>query len=204
MKITSCMNIDLEILNAFGVEKKIYQRKEVIFREGDQPVFYYQILKGKVKVNNYHEDGKEFIHNILGENNSFGEALLYIDKKYPMNAIALSECVILQISKATFFQMMEENPELSQHLNSCLSHRIYSNMIMMQNLASGNPINKLKGILNYLKSYRDCEDPYSYAIPLTRQQMADLTGLRVETVIRTLKKMESENILQIKDRKIFY
>ena len=204
MKITSCMNIDLEILNAFGVEKKIYQRKEVIFREGDQPVFYYQILKGKVKVNNYHEDGKEFIHNILGENNSFGEALLYIDKKYPMNAIALSECVMLHISKATFFQMMEENPELSQHLNSCLSHRIYSNMIMMQNLASGNPINKLKGILNYLKSYRDCEDPYSYAIPLTRQQMADLTGLRVETVIRTLKKMESENILQIKDRKIFY
>ena len=204
MKITSCMNIDLEILKAFGVEKKVYQRKEAIFREGDSPNFYYQILKGDVKLNNYTEDGKEFIHNILGNNNSFGEALLYIDKKYPINAIALTECTILQLPKAAFFKLMKENPELSQHLNSCLSHRNYYNTIMMRNLASGNPINKLKGVLNYLKSYHDCQDPYSYPIPLTRQQMADLTGLRVETVIRTLKKMESENLLQIKDRKIFY
>ena len=62
MKITSCMNIDLEILKAFGVEKKVYQRKEAIFREGDSPNFYYQILKGDVKLNNYTEHGLHGVH----------------------------------------------------------------------------------------------------------------------------------------------
>ncbi|WP_228459647.1 helix-turn-helix domain-containing protein [Chryseobacterium bernardetii] len=41
-------------------------------------------------------------------------------------------------------------------------------------------------------------------IPLTRQQMASLTGLCVETAIRTIKHMEKEKILKIENRKILY
>ncbi|MBN9337629.1 MAG: winged helix-turn-helix domain-containing protein, partial [Chryseobacterium sp.] len=45
---------------------------------------------------------------------------------------------------------------------------------------------------------------FSFQIPLTRQQMASLTGLRVETTIRTLKSMEKDNIVKIRNRKILY
>ncbi|WP_238349718.1 helix-turn-helix domain-containing protein [Chryseobacterium cucumeris] len=41
-------------------------------------------------------------------------------------------------------------------------------------------------------------------VPLTRQQIANLTGLRVETVIRSIKKMEREHILKLIGRKILY
>ena len=43
-----------------------------------------------------------------------------------------------------------------------------------------------------------------YIVPLTRQQMANLTGLRVETVIRTIKLMEKNNLLKIKKGLIYY
>ncbi|WP_418123738.1 helix-turn-helix domain-containing protein [Chryseobacterium sp. PTM-20240506] len=58
--------------------------------------------------------------------------------------------------------------------------------------------------MDYLKSYDENKTPYSFQIPLTRQQLASLTGLRVETVIRVIKNMEKENELKIVNRKIFY
>jgi CRP-like cAMP-binding protein len=58
--------------------------------------------------------------------------------------------------------------------------------------------------MDYLKSFQKEQAPYSFLVPLTRQQMAGLTGLCVETAIRTIKVMERNKILKIKDRKILY
>jgi CRP-like cAMP-binding protein len=43
---------------------------------------------------------------------------------------------------------------------------------------------------------------HQYTVPFTRQQLADMSGLRVETVIRTVKKMEEDGKLRIVGRKI--
>jgi CRP/FNR family transcriptional regulator, cyclic AMP receptor protein len=43
---------------------------------------------------------------------------------------------------------------------------------------------------------------HEYVVPFTRQQLADMSGLRVETVIRTIKKMEGDGKLKIVGRKI--
>ncbi|MGL6126561.1 helix-turn-helix domain-containing protein [Chryseobacterium artocarpi] len=40
--------------------------------------------------------------------------------------------------------------------------------------------------------------------PLTRQQLASLTGLCVETVIRTIKQMKKDQIVKIEKKKIYY
>ncbi len=63
---------------------------------------------------------------------------------------------------------------------------------------------RLTGLLNYLKSYHDGDCTHCFTVELTRQQLANLTGLRVKTVIRTLKKMEQEGDIIFKDRKILY
>ena len=75
---------------------------------------------------------------------------------------------------------------------------------MMHDIVSQNPATRIIGLFDYLKSYTDCEDQHSFNIKLTRQQIADLTGLRVETIIRTIKKMEKDNLVKIQERKICY
>ncbi|WP_229048068.1 helix-turn-helix domain-containing protein [Chryseobacterium arthrosphaerae] len=75
---------------------------------------------------------------------------------------------------------------------------------MMLNISSQNPAIRLKGLMDYLKSFQDDVTPYSFMVPLTRQQMASLTGLCVETAIRTIKHMEKDKILKIENRKILY
>ena len=75
---------------------------------------------------------------------------------------------------------------------------------MVSNMASSDPIQRLKGLLDYLKSYYDGDCQHCFPIELTRQQIADLTGLRVETVIRTVKKMVNKEMIKLEGRTILY
>ncbi|MBO6183854.1 MAG: helix-turn-helix domain-containing protein, partial [Chryseobacterium sp.] len=61
-----------------------------------------------------------------------------------------------------------------------------------------------KTLMDYMKSFECPKKRFTFQIPLTRQQMANLTGLCVETVIRTLKKMERDGKLLIENGKILY
>ncbi|HCA09524.1 Crp/Fnr family transcriptional regulator [Chryseobacterium sp.] len=198
------MVIDENILHSAGAEIRHYKPSDYLFNEGESPVYYYQITHGEVKLNNYNEEGKEFIQNILSQGQSCGESILFIDKPYPMNAQALTECTVLRLHKSAFFNLLNSSAKLCLEISSFLSQRLYYKFIMMQNISSQNPETRLKGLMDYLKSFHEDESPYSYMVPLTRQQMASLTGLRVETAIRTIKHMEKNKIVQIKDRKILY
>ncbi|MCY0968375.1 Crp/Fnr family transcriptional regulator [Chryseobacterium wangxinyae] len=204
MKTISCTKLDENLLKSFGGEIKTHKEGERIFEQGDVPVFYYQIVEGKVKENNHDKEGREFIHNILGEGQSFGDSMLFIDKRYPINAEAITDCRILRLSKPNFLNLLEKHPEVSVQINSCMSQRMHYQFIMMQSLASNDPMIRLTGLLDYLKSFHSDDNPQSFQVQLTRQQIANLTGLRVETVIRTVKKMEKENTVKIDNRKIFY
>jgi CRP-like cAMP-binding protein len=59
-------------------------------------------------------------------------------------------------------------------------------------------------LLDYLKfTIYKIEEPFEYEVELTRQQIADLTGLRVETVIRSIKSLEKKGKLKIVSRKVW-
>ncbi|MBB4805493.1 CRP-like cAMP-binding protein [Chryseobacterium defluvii] len=198
------MVISEDILYSMGASLKDYGPSEFIFSEGEMPNYYYQIVKGQIKLNNYSEDGKEFIQNILSEGQSCGESILFIDKPYPLNAETLTNCSLLKLEKSKFFNLLDQSPELCMEISSFLSQRLYYKFVMMQNISSQNPAVRLKGLMDYLKSFQDDENPYSFIIPFTRKQMASLTGLCVETAIRTIKMMERDQIVKIQDRKILY
>jgi CRP-like cAMP-binding protein len=198
------MVIQEDILYSVGASIKIYEPSEVIFNEGDIANYYYQIISGEVKQNNYNDEGKETIQIILQDGQSIGESLLFMDKPYPFNAVAIKKCEILRLPKYIFLDLLKLYPEICLDMNKLLSQRLYFKLLMSQNPSSQNPTAKLKTLMDYLKSFQEEQSPYSFVIPLTRQQMAGLTGLCVETAIRTIKIMEKDKILKIKNRKILY
>ncbi len=100
--------------------------------------------------------------------------------------------------------MLKENPDISLEMNACLSQRLYYNSLMVRHMASSDPVHRLQGLMEYLKSYYDKDCQQCFPVELTRQQIADLTGLRVETVIRTIKKMVNNQTIKLDGRRILY
>ncbi|MCU7613489.1 Crp/Fnr family transcriptional regulator [Chryseobacterium sp. GMJ5] len=198
------MVINEDLLLQYGADEIDYYADEFLFEENSPPKNYFQIKKGRVKLNNYHEDGKEFIHSLPSAGHCIGETFLFSEKYYPLNAVTMEDCRILKLDKNKFYEMIDHHPKLLYDLYSFTADRMYYRYKMLNSLSEANPVSKLRGLMDCLKQYYDTEQPYSYQIPFTRQQMASLTGLRIETVIRAVKKMEKENIVKIQNRKIFY
>lgn len=198
------MLISEELLLNYGAEYENFDRGDIIFDEGETPKNYYQVIKGRIKLNHYDNEGRELILAILERGLSVCELLLFIDKKYPVNAVLIEAGTVLKLPKATFSRMLDENPSVSKDINIFLSERLYYKYLMLENNASLYADVRIKGVLDYHKSFSKDISAFSYQVPLTRQQIASMTGLRVETVIRTIKNLEKQEILKIKDRQIYY
>ncbi|MNK45736.1 Nitrogen fixation regulation protein FixK [compost metagenome] len=192
------------LLLSYGAEYEKFNKGEIIFDEGETPKCYYQIISGRVKLNHYNEAGKELILAILEPGLSVCELLLFIDKKYPVNAVVIEEATVLKLPKADFMRMMDEHPNISKDMNKFLSERLYHKFMMLENNASLHAEVRIKGVLDYHKSFSPDQSSYSYEVPMTRQQLASITGLRVETVIRTIKNLEKQEVLKIINRNIHY
>lgn len=197
------MLIEEEILRSYGAAVEELSTSEIIFNEGDTPRLFYQIRKGRIKLNHYNEDGKELILAVLHDGFSVCELLLFIDKKYPVNAIAIEPTSILTLPKEKFMKLLDENPSISRDVNNFLSQRLYYKYIMLQNNTSLHPEIRIKGALEYHKSFSNDLSKFSFEVPFTRRELAAITGLRTETVVRSIKKLEEENYLKIIERKVY-
>lgn len=195
--------VNIELLLKFGAELRKVKKNELIFEIGHFPNYYYQIAEGRVKMNNYTDDGKEFIQNIFTKGSSFGEPPLFIDEPYPANAVAVSRGIIIQIKKSLFYEMLRLHPEVSIEINRSMARRLYYKSIMAPELSSQSPDKRLIKLLVYLKEQRQQPLDRFFFVDYSRQQLADLTGLRVETVIRTIKKLEKTGFLKIVEGKVY-
>jgi len=196
--------IAAELLEKHGALKKSFSKNEIIFEEGNLPMYYYQIISGEVKMSNYNDDGREFIQGIFYKEQSFGEPPLFLNQKYPANAIAVEESEIFFLPKIDFMKLLEENPAFSLKIIENLAQRLYYKSIMAAEISTHEPEHRVLKLIDHGIAYfnfKKNED--GYLINFTRQQIGDLTGLRVETVIRAIKTLEKKGELKIINRKVY-
>ncbi|MBD8082850.1 Crp/Fnr family transcriptional regulator [Chryseobacterium caseinilyticum] len=198
------MLVDEDLLYQYGGQLVFYIKKDIIFRESEIPKYYYQIKRGNVKINSYHHEGKEFVHSLLAEGQCLGETFIFSDIPYPVNAVAMSQTEIIRLNIRSFLELIEDHKNILHKLHLFTSQKMHYQYVMLNIISSANPFDKVLFIMDSLKNHHKMTDQYSYQIPHTRLEVASLTGLRVETVIRVIKRMERENIVKILNGKIFY
>lgn len=196
--------ITVELLEKYGVVKKSFDKNDIIFEEGNLPLHYYQIISGEIKMSNYNDDGREFIQGIFYNGQSFGEPPLFLNQKYPANAIAVEKSEIFVLPKENFMKLLEENPKVSIKVIENLAQRLYYKSVMAAEISTHEPEHRVLKLIDHGIAYFNFQkDKNGYLINFTRQQIGDLTGLRVETVIRAIKALEKKGELKIINRKVY-
>lgn len=196
--------IPQEILLKYNATIKTFEKDATLFSENETARYYYQIVSGAVKMNNYNEDGKEFIQGIFYKQQSFGEPPLFIDIKYPASAVTLVKSDILLIDRQAFFQLLKEHPEIHLNITQSLAKRLYYKAIIASEISSQEPAHRVLRFIDYLKNdVAKTSGNFTFKVDYTRQQIADILGLRVETVIRVIKNLEKQGELKIIKRKVY-
>jgi len=195
--------IDPEVLLSHGATYKKVAKDEIIFMEGSHCCFYYQITSGEVRWVNINDEGKEFIQTILSEGESFGELPIFDDKPYAATAIANVDTTIIRLSKSAFLQLVRDNPDIHFKFSRLFTERLRFKFLLIKEIASQGPEHCIASLFNYFKQHQQFTCKKCNRVTLTRQQIADMTGLRVETVIRAIRNLHDQGKVLIEKGKVY-
>ncbi|HET7180278.1 MAG TPA: Crp/Fnr family transcriptional regulator, partial [Chryseosolibacter sp.] len=124
---------------------------------------------------------------------------------YPGTASAIGQAKVWRLSGDQFLRLLQENFDLHLHVTQVLCQRLRYKSMVLSEISSYEPDHRILSLLKYYKMKSRTEDSgVRIRIPFTRQQIADMSGLRVETVIRTVKKMEKAGKLLLEGHKILF
>jgi CRP-like cAMP-binding protein len=197
------MMIDIDTLLAWGAAYKKCAPNEIIFQEGTQAQFYYQLVSGSVRWVNINDEGKEFLQIMIEPGECFGELPLFDGEPFAATAIADTDSMIIRLHRPTFHQLLKENPEIHLVFSKLLSQRLRFKFLILREMANHNPEHSISTLLSYFKQTQKNICTKCNQVKLTRQQIANMTGLRVETVIRTIRTLQSKGQLHIAKGKVY-
>lgn len=192
-----------EMLMAYGATIKEVVKGEFIYQEGEAAFFYLQLVKGLVRCIHVDEEGREFIHDIVEGGESFGESPLFNGHLYDTSAVADEPSTLIRLKQSSFQQLLDEHPDIHFAYTRLLSRRLHFKLLLVKLLANCNPEYRLVTLLNYLMQHKKNVCFACNKLLLTRKQLACMLGLRVETVIRTIKQLEQKEILYISKGKVY-
>jgi CRP-like cAMP-binding protein len=197
--------IDTNVLIVWGGVFKNYDKEEYIFQEGQHAHFYHQVVEGRVKMLNEGDEGKEFIQGFFTAGQSFGEPPIFDGGEYPASAKSDGPSVIIRLHIATFMQMLKENSDIHLNITTLLARRLRSKTNNLKEISCHNPEHRILTILdNYKKDNQHPDAGKKTRIDFTRQEIADMSGLRVETVIRAMRTLHDKKKVFIEHGKVFY
>ena len=101
-----------------------YHRGQLIFQEGEDGNALFVVLKGRVKVCLYDEEGREYVLDVIGKDGFFGELALIDELPRSANAIAMEASDLLIVRRADFTKLLMENPSISVNILKVLAGRL--------------------------------------------------------------------------------
>lgn len=198
------MMIDIDILLTWGATYKKLAPEEILFKEGTACNFYYQVVSGQMRWVNINEDGKEYLQTLTEPGECIGELPLFDGGFFAATAIANKETHVLRLHQSVFQQLLISQPDIHFSFSRLLTQRLRFKFFLLKEVASHNPENIITALLKYLKEKGDHVCPVCNQLKLTRKQIAEMTGLRVETVIRVMRHLNEKGFLQIQKGKVYY
>lgn len=170
---------------------------DMLFQQGDVASSFYIVKKGRIKMSNYSDDGREFVQGYFTDSQSFGEPPFFSKDCYPASAVAMEKSEIWKIAHDDFLLLLRNNFDIHVELMQTLCNRLVYKSTMLSELAIEEAEHRLLTLIRYLVEHESHRSHMPVKIGFTRQQLADMTGLRVETVIRSVKSLEQKRQLEI-------
>jgi CRP-like cAMP-binding protein/CheY-like chemotaxis protein len=174
-----------------------YKKKDVIFKEGAYPKGIYFVSKGKVKIFQTNDSGKELITDLHKEGDFFGYLSLLQDEKYTSSATALEDSEIYMIPKEDFFSLIYKNSEVSRRFIEILSNDLRENEKQLVKLAYNSVRKRVAEALVKLSDKYKKETDQKFSMNVSREDLANLVGTATETVIRTLSDFKEEKYIEV-------
>lgn len=176
-----------------------YKKGETIFHEHEEADKIMIIRYGKVKMNHYSMEGKEYVFDILVDGDIYGEQNIFSGKTFEANAISLNDTGVCLISLQDISALIKARPEIGIKILNVVGEKLSLTNELVQLLSINDAKARIAGFLLY-RSNKIKRD----TIELTREDIAAYINIRRETISRKLSELKKDEAIDlVGNKKIF-
>ncbi len=193
---------------------KTFNKGDIIFFDTEPYLGFYVAAAGLVKIYKISTDGREHILHIVQPNNTFAEVPLFenldkslkSDSRYPANCMAIEDNTqVILIPAKPFTDLFENNTKLCLKLISGFAKRLRYLNHHIEELTLKDVTKRVAGFVltefNILNNH-DKHKPFEITLQISKNDLASLLGTIPETLSRTFKKLNDDDILDVTGKTI--
>lgn len=176
------------VLSAVHTERK---KGDFLINEEDIITAIRIIREGRVKINRYDKDGKEYILDILSDGDIIGEDLFFESAKSTYNAICISDVKLCEINRQDLLDLISKEPAAAWNMIKHLSTKLHQSNNLLEILQENDAEARIaRFLLERSERLKDAE------VGLTIDDVAASISLRKETVSRKLTELQNDNYIK--------
>ncbi|HEY9097004.1 MAG TPA: Crp/Fnr family transcriptional regulator [Hydrogenophaga sp.] len=195
---------------ALGCKLRRLGRGDDVFHIGEPCNEFHVTVMGQVKLFALSPAGQEKIIEIVGPGNSFGEALMFTNKPYFINAQALTDTVLLSVSKAVLLEEIGADTRFCLRMLAGLSRRLHGLVNDVQAYALHSGVERVIGYLlrdmpAEVKAGSEGEEgerQQRVVLPVSKAAIASRLSMTPEYFSRVLHELEAKGLIVIDKREI--
>lgn len=176
-----------------------YKKGEMVVRQGDPIHSVMLLIKGSIRTEMITLEGNVLDIDILEAVIPLAPSFIYGAKNnYPFDVLAVDTSIFLKISKEAWLDEMANNKQL-------LTIFLTMNADLTLFLANKLQMISLKSLRKKLATFfleKTTMEDGSFILKRSRTQLAEYLGVQRQSLARSLKEMEDEEIIQLKGRKV--
>jgi CRP-like cAMP-binding protein len=173
----------------------------ILFRRGEACTGFHVVVYGQVKLAFGAADGSEKVVEILGPGQSFGEAVMFLEKPYVVFAETLADSLLLQIGKSGVFAELERNPRFARKMLAGLAQRLHR---LVHDLEAYTLRSGTQRVIGYL--LRDAPEegpphaPIEIALATSKGVLASRLNITREHFSRILHDLSNAGLIEVRGR----
>lgn len=202
-----CAGLDaneITALNAMGRRRTVAAGEPLIW-EDDDSLLVANVIEGVLKLTTSTEDGREQIVGVAYPSDFIGRPFGQTSKA---SVVALTDARVCVFARNDFDRFAREHPGLEHKLlERTLSEldRTRSWMMLLGRKTASEKIATFLLEMSERLAETDCTPRFGparrFSLPFSRQQVADVLGLTIETVSRQFTKLKQDGVIELPSRR---
>lgn len=186
-------NSELEMLQDERYEV-IFEAGETIFKQGSSSTHTVTLTSGLAKLC---LEGKHrnIIMNLIKPGNFFGGPGIYVDQRHHYTVKAITKCTSCFMSADLFKKLIRDNRDFTEAYIQMVNRKAIMSFGKILELTQKQMPGRMAGSLLYLSG--EVYHSTDFKLDISRQELAELSGMTKESCIRILKEFKDAGYLSV-------
>ena len=188
---------------AKGTHEVRLVKGETLFRHGDTCTGFHVLVYGQIKLALSSAQGTEKVVEIIQPGQSFGEAIMFMDKPYFVFAQALSDSLVLHVSKAALDEELQSDHAFVRKMLAGMAMRLHQLMTDVEAYSLHSGTQRVIGyLLHELPVSQHGEENVVLELSANKGVIASRLNLTQEHFSRILHDLSALRLIVVEGKRI--